>query len=218
MAISTFSELKTAIATWAERTGDADFVTRTADCITLAEAKLNRELGALEADTTLTGTVDSRRITTGLSIAEPVALWIAQSGQDEEPIELQADGSFPYETTSGKPSVAAFDEGGTYIDFNCPLDTAYPFRLRYRGRITLSDASPTNWLLTYHPDVYLAASMMWGAGYQEDWQNGALWKGILEEGIPEIKSEIAQSKRGMLKVDPALLGWYGGSSYDIQAG
>src|SRR5688572_19275772 len=202
MAISTFSELKTAIATWAARTGDADFVTRTTDCVTLAEAKLNRELGALEADATLTGTINSRRITTGLSIVEPVALWIAQTGQDEEPVQLQADGTFPYLTTSGKPTMAALDDGGTYIDFNCPLYTAYPFRFRYRGRIALSDASPTNWLLTNHPDVYLAASMMWGAGYQEDWQNGAVWKGMLQEGIPEIRHELAQQQRGMLRVDP----------------
>lgn len=204
MAITTYSELKTAIATWALRSGDSDFVTRTADCITLAEGRLNRELGALEADTTLTGTLNSRRITTGLTIQEPIALWLAESGQDEVLVQIQPDGSFPYESVSGKPVVAAFDEGGTYIDFNCPLDSAYPFRLRYRGRIALSDASPTNWLLTNHPDVYLAASMMWGAGYQEDWQNGSVWKGMLEEGIPEIKHILARQKRGTLRVDPAL--------------
>lgn len=203
MAITNYSELQTAIATWAERTGDSDFVTRTVDCIALAEARLNRELGALEADTTLTGTLNSRRLTTGLTITEPLGLWLAQSGYDEEPIQLQPDGSFPYETTSGKPTVAAFDEGGTYIDFSCPLDTAYPFRLHYRGRIALASVS-TNWLLTYHPDVYLAASMMWGAGYREDWENGAAWKSVLDSAIPEIKGVLAQQRRGMLRVDPAL--------------
>jgi hypothetical protein len=214
MAITTFSELKTAIATWALRSGDSDFVTRTADCIALAEAKLNRELGALEADTTLTGTIGSRRITTGLVIEEPIALFLAQSGMDEEPITIQPDGSFAYEATSGQPSVAALDEGGTYLDFNCPLDQAYPFRFRYRGRITLSDAAPTNWLLTYHPDVYLAASMMWGAGYQEDWPNGAMWKGMLEEGIPEIKSVLQRKQQGTLRIDP-MFAVNGHPSYNI---
>jgi hypothetical protein len=214
MAISTFSELKTAIATWALRSGDSDFVTRTADCIALAEGRINRELGALETDTTLTGTVGSRRITTGLTIEEPIALWLAQTGYDEERITIQPDGSFPYEATSGKPSVAALDEGGTYLDFNRPLDTAYPFRFRYRGRITLSDAAPTNWLLTNHPDVYLAAAMMWGAGYQEDWQNGSVWKGMLEEGIPQIKNILQRKQQGTLSIDPVFV-VSGHSAYNI---
>jgi hypothetical protein len=218
MAISTFSELKTAIATWAERTGDADFVARTVDCITLFEAKANRVLGAVETDASLVAVVDSRNVSiSALSIVQPIALFMAESGtEDEVRLTPQSAGTMAYEDTSGTPSEYAIS--GTNIVFSRPASQAFDLRLHYRQRFALSDEAPTNWLLDNHPDVYLAGSMMWGAGYQEDWQNGALWKGILEEGIPEIKSQIAQSQRGTLKIDPALFGWIGGSSFSIVAG
>jgi hypothetical protein len=204
MAITTYAQLKTAIGEWALRSGDSDFTGRTGDFIALAEGQLNDEIGAVEADATLTGTLDSRRITTGLTIEEPIALFLAESGLDERTVQIQPDGSFPYLDASGKPSVAALDEGGTYIDFDRPLDAAYPFRFRYRGRLALSDSVTTNWLLEKRPDIYLAASMMWGAGYQEDWPNGGNWASLLKMGIPQIRRTLSLKKKGTLRVDPAL--------------
>lgn len=201
MALGTYSELQTAALDWMERAGQTGQVV---DWITLAEAKLNRELGAVETDTTLTGVLNSRRIDiSALSIERPIALFLAQSGYDELEIKLKADGTFPYLDNSDKPGFAAVD--GTNLDFDRPLDAAYPFRFRYRQRFKLSDASPTNWLLTNHPDVYLAATLMWGAGYNENWQNGAVWRSALDEGIPSVRHTIAQSKRGVLTVDRGLL-------------
>lgn len=207
MAIGTYSELKTAIATWALRTGDADFVSRTADCVTLFEAKANRVLGAVETDATLVAVTDSRNVSiSALSIVQPISLFLALSGtEDEIRLDPQSAGTMTYSDTSGTPT--EYTVSGTNIVFNRPASQAFAVRLHYRERFALSDLVPTNWLLTNHPDVYLAGSMMWGAGYQEDWQNGALWKGLLEEAIPEIRGVIAASKRGTLRVDPALMGW-----------
>ena len=214
MAITTYAELKTAIGEWAMRASDTDFTGRTGDFITLAEGRLNDELGAIEADVTLTGVLNSRRITTGVTVEEPIALFIAEAGTDEIPVQIQADGSFPYLNSSGKPAVAALDEGGTYLDCDRPLDQAYPFRFRYRGRIALSDSVTTNWLLQKRPDVYLAAGLMWGAGYQEDWPNGTTWAALLEREIPKIRRTLSLRKRGTLRVDPALAAIGHRSTYD----
>jgi hypothetical protein len=160
MTLSTYSTFKTAVQDWLTRSGIDAVVS---DCVTLAEAGLNRELGAVETDAALTGVLDNRRIDlSAVSMVQPIALFLAESGKDEIEIPFKTDGTFPYLATSGKPKKAAFDVSLGYIDFDCPLDSAYPFRLRYRQRFALSDSAPTNWLLTNHPDVYLAATMMWG--------------------------------------------------------
>jgi len=199
MALANYTDLQASALDWMTRAGQTGQVV---DWILLAEARLNRELGAVETDATLTGVADSRRIDiSAVSMVQPIALFLAEVGNDEVFITPKADGTFPYLTDSGRPSVWAID--GTNIDFDCPLDAAYPFRLRYREKFSLA-TSATNWLLTNHPDVYLAATLMWGAGYNEDWSNGSIWKGILEEAIPSIKNTIAQSKRSVSTVDAAL--------------
>lgn len=203
MAIATYSDLKTKAASWLRRSGNPTYVAEVPDFVTLAEARLNRELGAIETDATLTGTTSSRSIdVSSLSIVQPIALFLAETDRDEIEVQQQADGNFPYLTSSGRPTIWALD--GTSIDFNRPLASDYPFRFRYRERFALSDSATTNWLLTNHPDVYLAAVLMWGAGYLESWTNGATFKAMLDEGIGSVKHTIAQRKRGTLRVDPAL--------------
>lgn len=201
MAISTYADLKNAVTNWMAR---SDLAGEAADFIVLAEAHLNRELPAVETDAPLTGVVDDRRIDiAATSMERPIALFlvIPETG-DEIELTQKADGTFPYVGTSSRPSLWAID--GTNIDFDCPLDQAYSFRFRYRQKFALSDSAPTNWLLTNHPDVYLAATLVWGGVFIRGSQLAATFTAILETGIPSVKSAIAQSKRAIATVDPAL--------------
>ena len=200
MAITTYSELKSAVTNWMTR---GDVASQAAECISLAEAGLNRELSPIETDATLAGVVDSRSIDiSALSMVEPIALFLAQSGYDEVELKPMDDGTFPYVVTSGYPRIWAID--GTNIDFDRPLDTAYPFRFRYRQRFALSDAAPTNWLLTNHPDVYLAATLVWGGVFIQDDPAASRWVSLLNSALPSVRNIIVQSRRGTLSVDPAL--------------
>ena len=201
MAISTYSELKTAISDWMDRT---DLTGNAADFITLAEARLNRKIDAVETDAALTGTVDSRNVdVSALSIIEPMAVFIADTvGGDEREVTIKAPGTFAYNDTSGEPGFVALN--GTNLVFNRPLDVAYSIRFRYRGRFALSDAAPTNDLLTNHPDVYLAACIMWGGIFIRDTSSVAGFKSLLDEFMVETSSHIAQGNRETLSPDPAL--------------
>lgn len=199
MAISTYSELQTAVSDFMDR---ADVAGNVVDFITLAEARLNRLLKVIETDATLTGVADSRRIDiSSLSITVPIALFCVVDG-DEEPVVQKADGDFAYSETSFQPSFWAID--GTNIDFNCPLDQAYTFRLRYQGRFALSVAAPTNDLLTKHPDIYLSAAIVWGGMFVRDSGLIGDYKTMLDEFIFETKNTLRQKKRSVLTVDPAL--------------
>ena len=201
MAISTYTELQAAVTNWMTR---SDMAGEAADFIALAEAALNRELGPVEVDVTLTGVVSSRAIDiSALSIVAPIGLFLAQAGINEVEMTRKDDGTFPYRVSNSYPRYWAMD--GTNIDFDCPLDQAYPFRFRYRQRFALSVASPTNWLLTYHPDLYLAATIVWGGIFIQDNDTMARWTSILNAALPSVKNIIAQGKRSISSVDPGLM-------------
>jgi hypothetical protein len=214
MAIATYSDLKTKAASWLRRAGNATYVAEVPDFVTLAEARLNREIGAVETDASRTGTVDSRSISiSALSIVEPIALWVADPGEENErEVQKQAASSMAYVDSSGRPSQWCMDST-TNLKLDRPCDLAYAFRFRFRERFALSDSVTTNWLLTNHPDVYLAATLMWGAGYLESWPNGSVFKGMLDEGLASVQRTLSRQKRGTARVDPALVR-IGRRSYD----
>ncbi len=199
MAIANYNQLQQAVSTWM---GRADVLGDATDFISLAEARLNRELNPVEVDASLVGTPGSRTIDiSSLAMVEPIALFVEDTG-GELRILPRAESTFPHMNIVGLPSIWAID--GASIDFNRPCDQAYNFRFRYNQRFGLSDAAPTNWLLTEHPDVYLAASLMWGGVFTKDGSYAASFKAVLDETIPTIRTAIARKKRGELTVDPAL--------------
>ncbi len=201
MSLADYTDLQGQIGNWMANSGLSG---QAADFITLAEATLNRELGAVEVDQALTGIALSNAIDiSAYAVVEPIALFVAQSGSDEVLLLPQSEGSFPVSATSGFPAYWSID--GTSINFDCPLDQAYNFRFRYRQRFALSDTAPTNWLLTNHPDVYLAAVLVWSGMYKRNQDIPANMSAVLSTGIPAVKRELAQKRRGTLRIDPALL-------------
>lgn len=199
MAISTYSELQTAITAFMIRN---DLSAEAADWIALAEAELNREIPAVETDAALVAVVGSRDVSiASLSIVSPIALFLKDNGNEREVAPL-ADGNFAYSDTSGPPNVWAMD--GTNINFDCPADQAYVLRLRYQQKFALSDASPTNWLLTNAPDVYLSASIVWGCLYTDNFDAGGSWKQMLGQGMAQVKNQLRRGRKSVLRVDPAL--------------
>ena len=200
MSLSTYSDLQTYVT---ELMAREDLLGNAADWITLAEARLNREIPAVETDVTLTGVASSRRIdVSSYSVVSPLALFLIDTDGDEIEMVRKADGTFPYTDTSDQPRFWAMD--GSNIDFDCPLDTAYTFRFRIRQRYALSDLVPTNWLLTNHPDIYIAATLIWGGGYIRDLEYAGIFNSSLVAGIESVKNVIMEQNRGELTVDPAL--------------
>lgn len=215
MALSNYSDLQASAVDWMERAGQSG---KAPDWITLGEARLNREIGVIEMEALLTATVSSRSVDiSALSIVTPHDLFLTEQGGNEITVQQQPYGKMPFNVNApAQPEMFAFKNFST-IEFDRLADYAYSLRLTYMGRFALSDANPTNDLLTNHPDVYLAATLMWGAGYNQDWSNGPVWKAILDEEVPKVRNIYAQRRRGMSRVDPAIVmkGWRSG--YNIQS-
>lgn len=198
--MDTYSELQSEALAWMRRAGQS---AKAPLWIQLAEAKLNRKIDYMEVESTLDCEVSSREVDiSALSVKEPVALFLTENNGNELELTPKAKGTFPFADTDAKPRYWSTDDDD--IIFDCPADETYSLRFVYRQTLALSDAAPTNWLLTDHPDVYLAATLMWGAGYNEAWEHGTVWKSLLDEAIPEIKSQITARKRAVLTVDPTL--------------
>lgn len=204
MAISTYAELKTAIATWLERSGDVAVTGNAADFVTLAESRLNRTLPlrAMETETTLTGTVSSRQLTLPSDYVEPKSLFLTTFGTQDWLRPFLA-GTETLGTTNGTPT--AWTINGTAISLDRPCDQAHSFLFRYRQRFALSDASPTNWLLSNHPDAYLFACLIEANIFLGDNDGAIAWELRLSQSLDQIADKEGRStSRAALTVDPAL--------------
>lgn len=148
MAISTFSELKTAIATWAHRD---DLTLVIPDFIALTEADMANRLKLVELETngTVTMTAGSGTLPTGFlalrSISmdgEPQLRYLSPSRLNDF-LDANESGDGIYYTIIGTTIKTAPATTGT-------LDVVYSTKIT-----SLSDGSPTNVILTNYPDVYL---------------------------------------------------------------
>jgi len=201
MALDTYANLKTSILNWMTR---SDLSGNVAEWIALGEARLNRELSAVEADATLTGVADSRTIdVSSYSIDRPIFLMLIDSDTGDE-TEMTRQDRIVRRTTSGDPRYWEFNKNTEEINFDVPLNEAYTFRLRYDQKFNLSDAAPSNWLLTNHPDAYLAASIAWGGLFTEKMETAAGFRALLETELVSVKQQIGETKRANLVVDPML--------------
>ena len=210
MSITNYSELKTAVL---------DFMTRNtltgkaADFITLAEARLNRLLDPVGTTATLTGVIGASTLDiSALTVQEPQNLYVTQ-GESEYYVTPRALGTYTTSNIEGMPSIWSIE--GSTITFDRPCSEAYSFRFVYLGRFALSDAAPTNEFLTNNPDLYLAASLVWGYAYTRNVPAVAAWKQLLDEFTAEVAHENAQKKRSQQTVDPAL-GLIGRARYSVR--
>lgn len=210
MALDTYANLKTAIGNWLAR---SDLSGNAAEWITLGEARLNRHLGTVEVDQSLTATTDSREVDiSAYAIAWPIGLFLTDSSSSDE-MEILPKTAFEYLNTSAQPRFYMLNNSQDAIEFDSPCDQAYTLRLRYAQKFALSDSVTTNWLLDNYPDLYLAAALTWGCVFTGMDAKAGAFKTAWDTGILEVKNVLARNKRGTLTVDPALFALPGRGTY-----
>lgn len=210
MALANFTDLKTSVASWLHRT---DLTAIIPDLITSAESRLNRalRLSQMETEGALVGVVSSPFVALPSTIQTPIALWITNYNPRDKLTYLQPQ-DLPYDTATGYPIYWTID--GSNIKFNKPLDLAYAITLRYYQRLQLSDAAPTNFLLTNNPDLYLYAVLMESAAYVEDLEKINVWAAKYSAALNEVLNNENRTKSmAILTTDvPARV------TYDINRG
>lgn len=172
MAISTFTELKSAIASWTHRD---DQTTLLADFIKLAEVRIMRTFAprGTDTETSLSTVQSSRYVVLPTGATRPTGLWLKDSlPRYEIPQRLAAD--LEGTDQEGIPEHWAID--GTNIAFDRPCESVFTFDFRYTAPFALSDASPTNYVLTSYPELYLWGALVESYMHALDTQNAAIYE------------------------------------------
>lgn len=184
MAISTYSELKTAVENWLDRT---DLTSRIPEFITLAEARIGRRLRSRG--------VEDRSTTAMVSGQEyyslPTDFLEARNVQiNTNPVNVlkyrspqQMDREYP-STSTGVPKV--FTIIGEEIQLKPIPNSTDTLEIAYFKRLAaLSDSNTTNWLTTNAPDLLLYGSLIEAEAYLVDDPRIAIWKAAFDESITE---------------------------------
>jgi hypothetical protein len=200
MALSTYSELQTAIASWYNNRTDLPV----ADLITLAEAKIATDLqmSLVERDSTLSSAPSSRFIDLPAGTLEPIALFIDRPGSGREALTFVQNTMETWEA-EGEPTYWTIDTGR--IAFERPCDQAYALTFRNLARLALSDGSPTNAILTAWPNVYLYACLREAAIWTRDAEKVAGYGQLYADAVTAANWQEARNRApAKLRVDPAI--------------
>lgn len=194
MSITTYSELKTALANWGKR---SDLTSMMGDFISLTEARIQRSLIARtqEVETELTMTAGSRYVDLPADFDTAISLWLKANLPREElpqllPTELKGS------NVSGYPEAWAIDADS--IAFDKPASFAWTLDFRYAKPFALSDSTPTNYILDNYPDVYLFGALCELSGYVFDNERQALYEARFQRAINDAADAEHANRSGAI--------------------
>jgi hypothetical protein len=188
MAIGTYAQLQSAVADWAAR---ADLSPRMADYITMAEARFNRELRVrqMETEATVTMTEGTGTLPTDFLAMKRVTYQGSPVTELYYQTPAYLQDAYP-DTTAGDPVVYTLE--GLSIKVR-PI-TSTSVKVLYWQKIpALSDSATTNWLLTAHPDLYLAATLAEVAQWEPDMTDAGRYEARTVELIERVSRLSAQA-------------------------
>ena len=189
MAISNYTELQTAVANWLDRD---DLSARIPEFIGLCEARFNRSLRirAMETlDTSVSTVADIKTIALPTGYVQMRDIHIT----GDPLVQLQyVTPEIMNRIHAG--SVAGRPEVYTIIGENIVLgptpDAVYSTSmLYYKTFDALSDSSPTNWVITNAPDVYLYGTLLEAEPFLMNDARVQLWATALTESINTLQEQ-----------------------------
>tara|TARA_R110000851_G_scaffold82383_2_gene180551 strand:+ start:1718 stop:2347 length:630 start_codon:yes stop_codon:yes gene_type:complete len=189
MAISNYSELQTAVANWLDRD---DLAARIPEFIALCEARFNRSLRIRAMETldisvdTVSGT-STVALPTGYVQMRDISLITSPITQLQyltpEIMNRLNAGSF-----TGKPETYTIIANN--ILFGPTPDAVYDISmLYYKTFDALTDAAPTNWVITNAPDVYLYGALLEAEPFLMNDQRVQLWATALTQSITTLQEQ-----------------------------
>ena len=188
MAISTYSELQTAVANWLDRD---DLSARIPEFISLAEARFNRllRLRSMESKQTASTVGGQRNYNLPASYIQmrnfqlntsPLTTLSYVTPEIYDRVWGGSTGGIPKFYTIVADEISLGPIPGSVITMEM---------LFYRRFDNLSASTTTNWLLTYAPDIYLYASMLEAEPFIMNDERVPLWATALERAITDMQEQ-----------------------------
>ena len=194
MSISTYAELKTAIANFLARD---DLTDQIPNFIQLAEARMSRELETREQEkrATATLTADDEYVSLPTDLRE-----VREVKLNTSPVKVLSyysptslDKSFNA-ATGGKPS--GFSIVGRELKLRPIPDSSYTAEIIYVGSLPALSDSSTPTTFTRSPDMYLYGALSEAYAYLLDEQRAAQYDEKFTRAINEVKIDEERSHYG----------------------
>lgn len=178
MSLATYSDLQASVLSWLNR---PDLASLAPDFIRLAEERLSRALRVqdMEALMTPAATDANRSIALPTGAVAVKTLWL--TGYETAPLKAQSYESLLALGNNGVPTRYAQVGSTLYFDGAGTVNG-----IVYGQLPALSDASPTNWLLTQYPSAYLFAALVEGTLFTMNPPAAQMWEGRLQKVLEEI--------------------------------
>ena len=187
MALANYVDLQASIASWSHRT---DLTTLLPDIVTLAEARISRDIRLRKQITTTTLTcvsgTQSVSLPTDWLEFENISVSTSPSRQLVYVTVEQLDATYSSSVT-GTPSFYTI-EGDTVLFGPIP-DAAYSIAAVYYARFASLITSSTNWLMTTHPNIYLHACLVEVFSYLRDKDQIAFWLSQYLAGVKALQDQ-----------------------------
>ena len=185
MAISTYSELKSAVADWLNRT---DLTAVIPSFIELAEADLTRNLRHRKMIVRADANLNAEYTQTPADWFQTQTLILETNPVTQ--LEYLAPAALNLKRASsaavGKPGF--YTMIGTEIQCYPAPDATYVAELVYYSEIpALSDSNTNNWLLALAPDIYLYSTLLQSAPYLQDDARLATWGALYAQKMADIE-------------------------------
>ena len=196
MAITTYTELQTAIATWLAR---SDLTSVIPDFVTLAEAEFQRTIRDRRMVTTSDLSTSANTATVALPNDFLEARTLILESTPYRTLTYvtpaQLNKNFPNSADVGTPS--QYTIIGTNIKLGKIPDAVYTLELEYYQKIpVLSGSNADNWLLLAYPDIYLFGSLEQAGFYAKNDRLVTVANAGLQRGLSSLKEEANRSSWG----------------------
>lgn len=190
MSITTYSELKTAVADFLNR---QDLTTIVPTFISLAEAGFNRTLRHFSQETIATISMDAARESLPTDWVETIRFALTDLGEIELVSHAMMMDLRATEEGSGTPRY--FTHSAGQIEVYPAPGSATSGELLYFAKVpALSDIATTNWLLTAAPDVYLYGALLHSAPYLKDDARVPVWQALYGQAMAELQLSSDRAK------------------------
>ena len=185
MAISTYAELKTAIAGWLDR---EDLTNIIPDFIALTESRQRRDFKIRRMETRVTAS----------TVADTEYYSLPDNYVAMRNIQLNTDPKTSLEyltpeimdrvrggSSTGKPK--AYSIIGNNFQLRPIPDSVYEIEMLYYKYFTpLSDSNTTNDMLTYHPDIYLYGALVEAEPYLQNDKRLQTWASLYDRAKKDL--------------------------------
>ena len=190
MSITTYSELKTAVANWLNRD---DLTAVIPDFISLAEARIARDFRHWKQEKRVTTDANERYENLPNDFIEIRQVQHAAGGAITSISSVEMEKLRAASDAGGKPKYMRLT--AEQIEFYPTPDASYSISMLYYGRIpALSDIETSNWLLNDAPDVLLYGALLQSAPYLVDDARVQVWAGLYQSGVEALNIENEKAR------------------------